>query len=73
MKVKHLIRELQKCDPELEVATEGCDCYGDTFAVVIREPERGRRDFRDVVICRSNEVAGPVYDNTADTPNPIER
>ena len=29
MKVKELIKILKKCNPEYEVRTEGCDCYGD--------------------------------------------
>jgi len=33
MKVKHLIVELQKFNPELEVITEGCDCDGDSASV----------------------------------------
>lgn len=36
MKVKELIAELQKLDPELEVSTEGCDCYGDTAKVSVQ-------------------------------------
>lgn len=33
MKVKELIFELQKHDPEAEVLTEGCDCLGDVGEV----------------------------------------
>jgi hypothetical protein len=33
MKVCELIAELQRHDPEAEVVTEGCDCWGDTNAV----------------------------------------
>lgn len=29
MKVKELIELLNQFDPEVEVITEGCDCYGD--------------------------------------------
>lgn len=35
MLVKHLIEELQKCNPEAEVITEGCDCQGDSAYVSI--------------------------------------
>lgn len=29
MKVKDLIRELEKYNPDSGVKTEGCDCYGE--------------------------------------------
>jgi hypothetical protein len=35
MTVKELIEELQKFDPEMEVAIEGCDCIGDAAGVVL--------------------------------------
>lgn len=72
MKVKHLIRELQKCGPELEVITEGCDCCGDSFAVT-QESDQGT-----VTIVRSDsdfsrEIGGPFedYANVEDTPKPL--
>lgn len=33
MKVKELIVELEKCNPEKEVWTEGCDCWGNTVKI----------------------------------------
>lgn len=65
MLVKHLIRELQKCDPELPVETEGCDCYGDTYFVEQNESL--------VCIQRSDFIVRfpDKYDNTLDTPLPI--
>lgn len=64
MKVKHLIRELKKCNPELEVITEGCDCQGDSAAV--------KRQKTSVLIIRgaSLETDEP-YDNTQDTLEPL--
>ena len=67
MKVKHLIRELQKCPPEAEVWTEGCDCQGESFSVEIQ-----KRD-GSVMINREWDK-GPndeYYDNTHDTPKPL--
>jgi hypothetical protein len=72
MKVKHLIEELMKCDQELDVITEGCDCDGDSYAV--KESDRNtiywhfseRAKERCVIICRSDggefNVSG--YDNS---------
>lgn len=37
MKVGELIELLQKHDPEVTVATEGCDCFGDPAGVVTAE------------------------------------
>lgn len=80
MKVKHLIRELQKCDPEAEVWTEGCDCTG--------ESHRVEADEDGVTVCRQYAHGGrfrpqpgveypgmapaePEYDNEDDTPEPL--
>lgn len=53
MKVKDLIARLQKCDPELEVQTEGCDCNGDTgFVALFPADEAYPTDV--VMICRSD-------------------
>jgi len=73
MKVKHLIRELGKCDPEAIVTTEGCDCNGDTYCV---EVSVGDGPFRqDVYVRRSDAIpginTGQPYDNTEDTPKPL--
>jgi len=70
MKVKHLIKELQKCDPELSVITEGCDCQGDTFSLDYDSSG-------DITICRSDYVRdykGELieYENDQDTPEPIK-
>lgn len=66
MLVKHLIRELQKCNPEARVWTEGCDCTGDSCAVVVDEDG-------DIEIARSDRfVRYPdQYDNSTDTPKPL--
>jgi len=38
MKVRELIHELNKIsDMELEVRTEGCDCWGDVGSVDVKE------------------------------------
>ena len=74
MKVKHLIAELQKCDPELPVETEGCDCIGDTCLV---------RAVDGVVYITRSQDAGLFgtegshgdfddYENDQDTPKPLE-
>lgn len=66
MKVKHLIRELLKCDPEMPVITEGCDCEGESYRVAI---ENG-----GVTICRQHygdEPNNSNYDNSTDTPRPL--
>ena len=63
MRVKHLIRELQKLDPEAVVQTEGCDCVGDTFCV-----EVGTRG--EVEIRRSSNFTAR-YDNGDDTRLPL--
>lgn len=59
MLVKHLIRELEKMPPDLPVYTEGCDCWGDTYAI--------KREGGDVLIQRS-ENKGVSYKNENDTP-----
>jgi hypothetical protein len=53
VKVKDLIARLQKCDSELEVLTEGCDCNGDTSFVIVIDDHGGQTV---VMICRSDEV-----------------
>lgn len=65
MLVKHLIRELQKCDPEAEVITEGCDCVGDTFSLAVNG--------KVVEVSRPDRyVSHPdLYENTSDTPHPL--
>jgi len=71
MKVKHLIRELMKCDPEHEVETEGCDCDGDTYCVEQRS---------NFVYIRRHDEFISLYDengercdwwNDRDTPRPL--
>ena len=34
MTVQELIDALKKCDPAMEVATDGCDCHGDVGEIV---------------------------------------
>lgn len=70
MKVKHLIRELQKCDPEMEVVTEGCDCTGDSYKVSVDPGWDGQPPM--VSIDRSDRNGGDGYANTDDTPVPFE-
>lgn len=43
MNVARLIEKLQKFDPELEVITEGCDCFGDAHDVFQDEFGEGDR------------------------------
>jgi hypothetical protein len=72
MLVKHLIHELQKCNPDSEVITEGCDCTGDTFQLAII---RGaHEDIPEIIeISRSDRYTtdNNTYDNTKDTPHPL--
>ena len=35
MKVKDMIEQLSKLDGELEVMTEGCDCYGESKSICV--------------------------------------
>lgn len=65
MLVKHLIRELQKCNPNAQVITEGCDCYGDTYRVVV-DTETGKAEIE-----RSDNKHDPGYKNEQDTTFPI--
>lgn len=65
MRVKHLIRELHRCDPEAEVLTEGCDCYGDSYALDTSEAG-------EVLIQRS-AMCDTAYQNSDDTPRPLDR
>lgn len=62
MLVKNLIRELQKCDPNMEVITEGCDCDGNSIKVTVNNRcvyiEREDYSFKD-------------YKNNQDTPFPL--
>lgn len=36
MKVKDLIKLLNNVDKDLDVFTEGCDCYGDVTGITIK-------------------------------------
>lgn len=40
MKVSELIEALKTMPPELEVNTEGCDCYGDVGRVELKPEEK---------------------------------
>lgn len=42
MTVAELITELQKMPPDLEVTTEGCDCYGDVGSVEVQPVHQGQ-------------------------------
>lgn len=79
MKVKHLIRELQKSDPDAEVITEG-GFYenglrffdNNTLRVHVRHDEDGHK------VCIRSHVVSPYkkqkldsYDNKQDTPHPL--
>lgn len=61
MLVKHLIRELQHCNPDSEVWTEGCDCIGETYSV-------SHETDGSVMI---NRPARGIYQNGEDTPEPL--
>lgn len=37
MTVAELLRHLHEMPPDLEVCTEGCDCWGDVGAVVVSD------------------------------------
>lgn len=70
MKVKHLIRELKKCNPDYAVETEGCDCNGDSCFLEIDEKNS------EVMIRRSiddwkGEHRFPDYGNTHPSPKPL--
>lgn len=39
MTVRELIAELQECDMDRDVWTEGCDCYGEAAAVMADDDE----------------------------------
>lgn len=60
MTVQELIDALQRLPPDINVLTEGCDCYGDAKAVEILEfdaPTNGAGDIigpavRTALICR---------------------
>ena len=67
MLVKHLIRELQKCPPDAPVSTEGCDCYGESYAVKVESD--GVSIIRNPL--PSFDTAYREYDNTQDTPEPL--
>ena len=72
MLVKHLIRELSKCDPEMQVITEGCDCNGESYAVTINTPSSDEAWPAYVYIERAPYgSATPKYSNFEDTPNPL--
>jgi hypothetical protein len=65
MKVKHLIRELQKCDPDREVVVSVADDHWYTYSV-------GRQsDNRDCVIIFVADEDSLDYDNREDSPKPI--
>lgn len=67
MKVKHLIRELEKCDQESTVITESCcgGCVGDTYFIDID-------DEGEVLLNRSySPKRDDEYDNAEDTPYPL--
>lgn len=63
MLVKHLIRELSKFDPELEVIIESFGLDGDTCLVDLVD---------NMVYIQCSEYKGLdlAYDNTKDTPRP---
>lgn len=63
MLVKHLIRELSKFDPELEVIIEACGFDGDTCLVELID---------GLVYIQCSEFKGLdfAYDNAEDTPRP---
>jgi len=50
MNVKDLMEALAKFDPDLEIETEGCDCWGDVAGVAQQE----LRDGPELLIFRSD-------------------
>jgi hypothetical protein len=50
--VKELLEALAKFDPELEIWTEGCDCYGDVGSVDLL---RVNADETVVLLARTGE------------------
>lgn len=48
MRVKELIRLLQKCDPEATVITEGCDCFGTPWDVITLEEYHSKGSYADM-------------------------
>ena len=75
MLVKHLIRELNKFSHDVEVMTEGCDCYGDTYCVRWLDEDRdtvmiqrsGGFDFNDSTYVNSNDTPLPYPDDYGET------
>lgn len=61
MKVRHLMKELEKVNPEFEVLTEGCDCIGDSACIVEDQREKC------VTIMRS-----PICSDYRNTDPPLE-
>ena len=60
---RQLLAELNKLPGpqlELEVRTEGCDCYGDVEAVVVEKEESKSwvAEAATIVLCRSSEARG---------------
>lgn len=64
MLVKHLIRELQKVNPEFQVLTEGCDCFGESAYVAIDATDKSISIMRDSSFGRN-------YNNYEDTKLPL--
>jgi len=74
MLVKHLIRELQKCDPEAEVTLE-FDGVGDTYCVQVDKD--GKVEiltscfFDKEIEADQPGVLVARFDNRRDTPHPL--
>lgn len=63
MKVKELIIELQNHDPEVDIITEGCDCFGTPDDIVTLEEyfSKGRHaehyiGNKNLILTRNEEV-----------------
>lgn len=73
MKVKHLINELRKINPDLEVITEGCDCWGPTFRVEVCDGhERPGNICRDYVLIHREDREHDGYNNLDPSPFPYK-
>lgn len=62
MKVKHLIKELQKCDPEMEVMTDSEGYEYDTCYLEFRS---------EGILITHDKGMLSNYENDQDTPKPL--
>lgn len=70
MKVKHLIRELQKCNPDAEVVLETDGGSFDSWCVE-EQPDGGPYHRKVFIFSADPDPESLEYDNKDDTPQPI--